>query len=96
MDIKTIISIAGGPTAVAALFGINSQAVSQWKRVPVDRCRALEDATNGAVTRFDMRPDVFGAPGKQELAVRHRTTAAAGETAKAAQAVLTSEKKRAA
>lgn len=60
MDIKAIIEIAGGPTAVAGLFGIRSQAVSQWKRVPVERCLAIEAATHARVTRHDMRPDVFG------------------------------------
>ncbi|NII73226.1 DNA-binding transcriptional regulator YdaS (Cro superfamily) [Dyella sp. SG562] len=65
MDIKAIIEIAGGPTAVAALFGISSQAVSQWKQVPVERCLALEEATGGKVTRYDMCPRIFGkAPAK--------------------------------
>lgn len=62
MDIKTIISELGGPTAVAALFGINSQAVSQWKRVPVERCAAIEVASGGRLTRYQLRPDVFDEP----------------------------------
>jgi DNA-binding transcriptional regulator YdaS (Cro superfamily) len=28
---------------------------------PAEHCRAIEDITNGAVTRYDLRPDVFGA-----------------------------------
>lgn len=27
---------------------------------PAEHCRAIEEATGGAVTRYDLRPDVFG------------------------------------
>lgn len=32
---------------------------------PAEHCRAIEDITCGAVTRFDLRPDVFGTPDDQ-------------------------------
>lgn len=60
MDTKTIIQTAGGPSAVAKLFGITSQAVSQWEVIPADRCIPIEIATCGLVSRYQMRPDVFG------------------------------------
>lgn len=28
---------------------------------PSEHCRAIEEITQGAVTRYDLRPDVFGA-----------------------------------
>jgi DNA-binding transcriptional regulator YdaS (Cro superfamily) len=28
--------------------------------VPADRCLPIERATGGAVTRYDLRPDIFG------------------------------------
>jgi len=40
------------------------QAVTRWVRtgrVPAHHCIAIEEATGGAVTRYDLRPDVFGA-----------------------------------
>ena len=55
-----------GLTAIAKLYlpPISPQAVIKWTRsdvkVPAERCMAIEQATNGAVTRYDLRPDVFG------------------------------------
>lgn len=62
---KTIIDKLGGPKKVGEMAGgVSSQAVSQWRLIPVKRCRAIEAATNGAVTVHDLRPDIFGpAPG---------------------------------
>lgn len=30
------------------------------RRVPSERCLAIEEVTDGEVTRYDLRPDVFG------------------------------------
>lgn len=43
---------------VARACGITSQAVSQWKKVPLDHCPAIETATDGRLTCEQMRPDV--------------------------------------
>ena len=48
--------------------------VWKWLRkskngIPAEYCRAIEHATNGAVTRFDLRPDVFGTPDDQPTEV---------------------------
>lgn len=50
---------AGGLTKLAAAIGQSSQTVSNWRDrgVPVVHCAAIEQATNGAVTRRDLRPD---------------------------------------
>ena len=38
--------------------------VSQWEagtvRIPVERMAAIEQVTEGKVTRHDLRPDIFG------------------------------------
>lgn len=41
---------------------ILTQHVTNWKArgVPAERCLAIETATGGAVTRYQLRPDVFG------------------------------------
>jgi DNA-binding transcriptional regulator YdaS (Cro superfamily) len=63
---RSIEVIGGGQVALARRLGITSAAVNQWvtgtRPVPPERCRAIEAATGGAVTRYDLRPDVFGAP----------------------------------
>lgn len=50
---------AGGLAKLAAAIGQTAQAVSNWRArgVPVVHCAAIEQATNGAVTRRDLRPD---------------------------------------
>lgn len=58
--LQRAISIIGGPTMTAGLLGIKPQAVSQWKQAPVSRVLRLEEATGGDVTRYDLRPDIYG------------------------------------
>lgn len=52
------IKLANGPVALSRLLGISSQAIAQWKRCPADRVLEVERITG--VSRFDLRPDVFG------------------------------------
>lgn len=51
----------GSSIALAKTLQVSQPTVSDWctgkKRVPVERCAAIERATNGAVTRKDLRPD---------------------------------------
>ena len=59
MDIKEIIKLSGGAVAVANLFGITSQAVSQWSQVPINRVFELEKHLDSKITAAQMRPDIF-------------------------------------
>jgi DNA-binding transcriptional regulator YdaS (Cro superfamily) len=58
----------GGLADFAERIGLRRSqmsTVAMWrarKRVPAERCIAIETATDGAVTRYDLRPDVFGPP----------------------------------
>lgn len=52
------IEIIGGAKKVADLFGIKSQAVSQWDRCPADRCLVIEAASGVSV--YELRPDIYG------------------------------------
>jgi hypothetical protein len=38
------------------------QAVAQWVDVPPDRCLEVERATG--ITRYELRPDIYGKPPK--------------------------------
>lgn len=53
------IKAAGGPAALARYLGIQRQAVSQWRRVPVDHVLAIERLTD--VSRNELRPDIYPA-----------------------------------
>lgn len=50
----------GTKTRIGDICGVSIQAVRGWKRIPSEHCRRLEFASSGAVTRYEMRPDVFG------------------------------------
>lgn len=50
---------------------ISPQAITGWikkNRVPADRCLAIEKLLEGKVTRYEMRPDVFGTERDPEAA----------------------------
>lgn len=51
----------GSQSLLAKKLGIRQPTVSEWARgerpVPIERCVDIERATNGAVTRRDLRPD---------------------------------------
>lgn len=50
-----------GPARLAkSLGGISSQAISQWKQVPADKCVPVAELTGMAP--HELRPDVFPAP----------------------------------
>ena len=52
----------GVRTELAAALGVPQILVSQWaleqRRVPAERCPAIERATSGAVRCEELRPDV--------------------------------------
>lgn len=53
----------GTQQALAEKLGIKSPSISEWRsrgKVPVIRCVEIEMATNGAISRHALRPDVFG------------------------------------
>lgn len=66
--ITKAIDVCGGQRALSIAIKAAPALVWQWanKKRPVaaKRCIAIEEATRGAVTRHDLRQDVFGpAPG---------------------------------
>jgi len=60
-EIKRACEIVGGIGKMAGLLGVSGPTVSQWcsgvRPVPVERCVPIERATEGAVTRKDLRPN---------------------------------------
>jgi len=56
------ITLAGGHRALADKLGINRTAIYQWKVAPLERAKAIEEATAGQITRAQLRPDHFDPP----------------------------------
>lgn len=52
----------GSQARLARALGVVPMAVSNWKKrgLPVAWAPEIERATQGAVTRAELRPDVFG------------------------------------
>jgi len=65
-SLEKAIDIAGGVTALANAIGARQTLVSQWRMghrpISPKWCLPIEDATSGQVTRYDLRPDIFGEP----------------------------------
>ena len=55
------IEIVGSATLLASAIGVRQSAISNWRArgtvIDPFYCVAIERATNGAVTRQDLRPD---------------------------------------
>jgi DNA-binding transcriptional regulator YdaS (Cro superfamily) len=56
--LQQAIVAAGGLMPISKALGVTKQAVSQWHEVPADRVLALEKLSG--VSRYDLRPDIFG------------------------------------
>lgn len=52
---------------IARICGVSPPALSSWKSVPAGYVRRLEAASEGKVTRYQMRPDVFGVSADDEI-----------------------------
>ena len=63
-SIKILISIFGTQAKAAAAVGVSQQSLNRWlngsKKPSASRAIAIERATDGAVTRAEIRADIFG------------------------------------
>lgn len=58
--IEKAIRVLGTQQALADVFGVRKQAITKWRRrVPAERVLGIEEATNGEVTRHELRPDLY-------------------------------------
>lgn len=69
--LERAVEICGSQKALAESISVTPVFVSQMiggvKRIPPRLCLPIEEATDGQVTRYDLRPDIFGA-GKGQAA----------------------------
>lgn len=58
---KKALELAGGKSKFAASRNISKQAITRWSKtgVPARHVIALEKATNGKITRHELRPDIY-------------------------------------
>lgn len=61
MDLRTYLNQRNRASELAREIGAHMPDVSDWKlgnrKVPLEYCYPIERATNGAVTRKDLRPN---------------------------------------
>ncbi len=61
MDIQTYLTDVETAASLARKLGISPVLISQWRSgnrpIPLERCVPIEQATDGLVTRKDLRPD---------------------------------------
>ncbi|WP_083773321.1 YdaS family helix-turn-helix protein [Methylovorus glucosotrophus] len=60
---QVISLIEGGRPALAAALDISEQAIHKWVksgRIPTERVRDVEELINFQITRYEMRPDIYG------------------------------------
>ena len=63
--LERAIVAAGGTATLARRLGVSPQAISQWQRVPAERVIEVSQATNGTVSRRELRPDIY--PDDEEM-----------------------------
>lgn len=56
--------VRGNAAALAKVLGISTQAISQWREVPVNRVLDIESVTG--VPRYELRPDIYPPPRRHE------------------------------
>lgn len=66
--LKKAIEEAGGVAGLARHLGVTTQAISQWDQVPPRRVIAVEEATGGKVSRYELRPDIYGLAPEKDAA----------------------------
>jgi DNA-binding transcriptional regulator YdaS (Cro superfamily) len=58
---ERVVACFESQSELARKLGITAQSLGQWKRqIPANRVLEIERLTESRVTRYEMRPDVFG------------------------------------
>lgn len=59
--LEKVTKLLGSQKMIAKVLGISQQAVSDWRSnaIPGRHVIALEKATGGKITRYELRPDLY-------------------------------------
>lgn len=64
--LQKAVELAGGQSSLARALGVKQQHVWNWlhrdRKPAAEYVLAIESAVEGKVSRYDLRPDVFGPP----------------------------------
>lgn len=68
--LQKAIELAGNRVKLARKLGCTPMTITQWcnRGVPAERAKQIEDVFSGAVTREEVRPDLFGGLGNTSAA----------------------------
>lgn len=58
---RKAVRILGSQIATASALGVSQMTISVWckTRVPAEHVIKIEKLTDGLVTRYDLRPDIY-------------------------------------
>ena len=61
--LERAIAVVGSLSDLAKAISVSPQVVSNWQKrgIPANRVLDIERATNGVVSRHELRSDIFGA-----------------------------------
>lgn len=59
--LNKVVQLIGGQSALAKKIGVKQPTVFNWlhTRAPAKRVIQIEKIVNGAVTRYELRPDIY-------------------------------------
>lgn len=57
MDVKEIVSRAGGPVKLGKEINLSHSAISCWTRVPLRHCRKVSDLTG--IPLHELNPEIW-------------------------------------
>jgi len=63
--IDRLLELVHSQSRFARELGISPQAIDGWRRrgqVPAERVLEIERITQGSITRYELRPDIYGQP----------------------------------
>lgn len=59
-ELVRAIEVIGSAAELSRMLGIKPSAICPWERCPAEHAAEVEYRTNGVVTRYQLRPDIFG------------------------------------
>ena len=61
--VERVVHAAGGPTKLSIALEVSRQTIYSWiatGKIPSEHCLEIEDLLAGLVSRYEMRPDIYG------------------------------------
>lgn len=59
-ELERAINEVGSAAELSRMLGIKPSAICPWERCPAEHVMEVEYRTEGKVTRYQLRPDIYG------------------------------------